>query len=561
VRSIVWGLLVISVLAVPVHLAKWGRGAPVPPELWPNVVMMALAPILLRALRRGKSWEVSLFLLCKMFLLFAAVNVLRADPASPNHVIYIGISLTAAVLVGERGAIGFSAAGLVALLVTTVLGASGLRGTQATSISFIQAAFTHAVVLAFSTFLIVLATRSRRRAIERARQYAAQLEERSQELQVMLDSFPDLLLRVSTDGTVLDCKAGTEPSLHLVPAELLGQRLQDVLPEDARERTREALQRLFLFRRVQAMDYLVPSPRGTQAFEVRLAPFRADQAIVMVRDITPRWEAQEETRRLNAELERRVAERTAALEATNRELEKHTVALERSNADLEHFAYVASHDLQEPLRMVSSYAQLLSRRYKGKLDASADEFIHFVVDGAQRMSGLIRALLEYSRVGRGAKLEPTDSEALLAAAVENLQVAIQEAGAEVTHDALPKVDGDAVLLTQVFQNLVANGLKFRRSDLPPRVHVSALRASAGVAGRDEWRFSVRDNGIGIAPESVGKLFFLFQRLHGRDEYPGTGIGLATCKKIVERQGGRIWVESKPGEGSTFFFALPASRAA
>ena len=231
--------------------------------------------------------------------------------------------------------------------------------------------------------------------------------------------------------------------------------------------------------------------------------------------------------------------------------------LTRSNAELEGFAYAASHDLQEPLRMVASFVGLLKERYQGQLDRDADEFIAFAMDGAKRMQRLIDDLLEYSRVAtRGQPPAPTDAAAALDEALWNLTLAIEEAGATVTHDPLPTVLADPIQLMQLFQNLVGNALKFRGSE-PPRVHVSA-RATFEVSETSKvWVFAVRDNGIGIAPENFERIFGVFQRLHSQTEYPGSGIGLAVCQKIVARHGGRIWVASQPGAGATFYFTLPA----
>jgi light-regulated signal transduction histidine kinase (bacteriophytochrome) len=235
------------------------------------------------------------------------------------------------------------------------------------------------------------------------------------------------------------------------------------------------------------------------------------------------------------------------------ELHRTVDELKRSNAELEQFAYVASHDLQEPLRAMSGMVQLLSRRYRGQLDARADEYIDHAVEAASRMQALIAALLAFSRVDRytGAPAAVA-MEAVLAAALANLQVACRETGAAVTHDPLPSVSGDAAQLTQVLQNLVGNALKFR-GEAPPQVHVSAVELP------DAWQFSVADNGIGIDPQYFDRIFLIFQRLHVRRDYPGMGIGLALCKKIVERHGGRIWVVSGPGGGATFYFTLPKPR--
>ncbi len=226
--------------------------------------------------------------------------------------------------------------------------------------------------------------------------------------------------------------------------------------------------------------------------------------------------------------------------------------LARSNAELEQFAYVASHDLQEPLRMVASYVGLLERRYRGKLDDDADDFIEFAVDGARRMQALLNGLLDLSRVGtRGRAPEPTDSEAVLRDALLNLEQAIAERDAEVKHDPLPTVLGDRIQLTQLFQNLISNAVKFNASRRP-RVAVTARRAGS------MWEFGVADNGIGIDPAHFERIFQVFQRLHTRETYAGTGIGLAVCRKIVERHGGTIWIESAKEQGATLCFTLQAA---
>ena len=272
----------------------------------------------------------------------------------------------------------------------------------------------------------------------------------------------------------------------------------------------------------------------------------------------------EELQSAQDDLEKRIGERTSALQEAIQSLQKEnserrrvenalkkkTEALARSNRELEEFAYVASHDLQEPLRMVTSYVQLLARRYKGKLDSNADDFIGFTLDGATRMHTLINGLLAYSRVGTQSKpFEPANCETILQQSLDNLKMTVEETGAVVTHDPLPTVMADSLQLGQLFQNLMGNAIKFHGEE-PPRVHVS-VRSDG-----NQWIFSVRDNGIGIAPEFTERIFLIFQRLHGKEKYPGTGIGLAVCKKIVECHGGRIWVESEVGKGATFYFTLP-----
>jgi light-regulated signal transduction histidine kinase (bacteriophytochrome) len=241
-------------------------------------------------------------------------------------------------------------------------------------------------------------------------------------------------------------------------------------------------------------------------------------------------------------MERKRAEEELGLQARE---------LARSNAELEQFAYVASHDLQEPLRMVASFTQLLEKRYKNKLDADADEFISYTVNGAIQMQNLINDLLSLSRVStQGKPLTATSCDIVLEAVRSNLRAAIEESGAAVDSDALPTVMADETQLVQLFQNLIGNAIKFR-GDKPVEVRIGAERRGF------EWLFWVRDNGIGIAPQYADRIFVVFQRLQGRTAYPGTGIGLSICKKIVERHGGRIWVESEEGKGSIFYFTFPA----
>jgi signal transduction histidine kinase len=226
--------------------------------------------------------------------------------------------------------------------------------------------------------------------------------------------------------------------------------------------------------------------------------------------------------------------------------------LARSNADLEQFAYVASHDLQEPLRMVTAYTQLLAERYRGKLDENADKFIGYASEGAQRMQVLIHDLLAFSRVGGKEARESVNCNAVMKDVLQALAAAIEESAAVVRHDELPAVWAARTQVAQVFQNLIGNAIKFRGKE-PPLVSVQAEQAG------QQWQFSVSDNGIGVAPEYAENVFVVFQRLHGRAEYPGNGIGLAICKKIVEHNGGKIWVEPRAGSGSTFKFTLPCFR--
>jgi signal transduction histidine kinase len=247
---------------------------------------------------------------------------------------------------------------------------------------------------------------------------------------------------------------------------------------------------------------------------------------------------------------RDITKRQQAEEALKKTADK----LARSNADLKQFAYAASHDLREPLRSIAGFVKLLERRYKGKLDEKADEFIAYIIDGVKRMDMLIDDLLEYSRVeAKGKDFGPVNCSVALQEAVNNLHSAIEESGAELTYDLLPTVIADASQLSRLFQNLISNAIKFRGNE-PLKIRISAQQKG------NKWIFSVKDNGIGINPQFFERIFVIFQRLHTTREHEGTGLGLAICKKIVERHGGQIWVESEQGKGSTFYFAIPVRRS-
>jgi PAS domain S-box-containing protein len=363
--------------------------------------------------------------------------------------------------------------------------------------------------------------------------HLAQMEGRYRGL---LEAAPDAMILVNQAGAIVLVNLQAEKQFGYRRHELVGQQVENIIPEGLAERLLEDTLRApahALAEPIRVGIELNGRHRDGSDFpiEIMLSPLDSAEGRLMtvaIRDITTRKQAE-------AHLLEKMKE------------------LNRSNEELGQFAYIASHDLQEPLRMVASYTQLLSKRYKGKLDADADEFIAFAVDGANRMQRLIKDLLSYSRVGTtGKQLLDTSAEEALQQALMNLGGAIEDSSALVTHDPLPAVLADEMQLVQLFQNLVGNAIKYQSPGIP-RVHISAARSHGA-----KWTFSVQDNGLGIDPQYFDKIFGMFQRLHKREEFAGTGIGLAICKKIVERHGGSIAVESQPGQGSTFRFALARS---
>jgi PAS domain S-box-containing protein len=351
----------------------------------------------------------------------------------------------------------------------------------------------------------------------------------------LLEAAPDAMVVVNQGGEIVLLNLQAEKKFGYRRNELLGQKVKNIIPEGFAERLiADGLRSAedALAQQIGTGIELSGRRKDRTEFpiELMLSPLAGAEEILVtaaIRDISVRKAAE-------ADLLHKVEE------------------LNRSNEELEQFAYIASHDLQEPLRMVASYTQLLSRRYKGKLDSDADEFIAFAVDGATRMQRLIQDLLAYSRVGtKGKELLNTSSEDALRHALSNLRGAVEESGALVTHDPLPEVLADEMQLIQLFQNLIGNAIKYQNGGTP-KIHVGALN------GGKQYKFSVRDNGLGIDPQYCERIFGMFQRLHKREEFAGTGIGLAICKKIVERHGGQISVESQPGIGSTFRFDLTGS---
>ncbi|SRR5579884_50819 len=370
---------------------------------------------------------------------------------------------------------------------------------------------------------------------KRAREAKEQAEER---LHRSEETFRGIV-EAAAEGIWITNQEGKTTFVNQTMADMLGYSLQETMERRiwsfVSEEDRESFRsKLLARRRTGAERYDVRFVRkdGSELWAIVSASPMFDNkgqfagSLKMVTDIT----------------ERKRSEKELAAKAEQ---------LARYNAELERFAYVSAHDLQEPLRTVASFTQLLAQRYQGQLDEDGKRFIQLAVAGCARMRQLIEDLLAYSRVARRpAEFALTDCQAICARAIEGLRAAIEESAAVVTYGPLPALLADPARLSQLFSNLIGNALKFR-AEQPPHVHISADRKGS------EWLFAVRDNGIGIDPAHAEKIFEIFQRLHGKQQYPGTGVGLALCKMIVQSHGGRIWVESQPGQGATFYFTLPA----
>jgi PAS domain S-box-containing protein len=350
-------------------------------------------------------------------------------------------------------------------------------------------------------------------------------------LAAIVQSSHDAIISKNKDGTILTWNPAAEALYGYSAQEAIGQDIGFIVPP---ERRASEIPDIMAHLRASEGTRRVETERLTKdgariEVEVRISPIRNSKGELLGASA--------------------IAHDIGERKRIEREFARWRDDLARSNGELERFAYVASHDLQEPLRMVASYVQLLAQRYRGRLDSDADEFIAYAVDGANRMKTMIVDLLKYSRAGQGDAFALIDSGAALRHALANLRLAIDESGATITHGQMPTVRGIESQIAELFQNLIGNALKFRGAE-PPRLHIGAQPISDG------WEFSVADNGIGIAPEYQEKVFEIFRRLHGREKYPGTGIGLTICRKIVAHHGGQITVQSEEGKGATFRFTLP-----
>jgi len=377
------------------------------------------------------------------------------------------------------------------------------------------------------------------------RKQAEVLQKAEQKLRAMLEANPEAMIRCRADGEIIMVNSPAEVLFDFPRDKLISGNIRSLVPGWS-PRFRPG------WNEEAGPSKALPVERGVELFalrgsgesipvEISFCPLQTEEGVVItiaIRDISERKKAEEQIRQLNASLEERVLERTEALM--------------RSNEELQQFAYIASHDLQEPLRTVSIYAQLLAKRYQEQLQGDADQFIGYIVENAHRMEKLIHDLLDFSRVdARGTDFfTRTSCENALNDAIQNVRSLVEESGAVITRESLPQVIGDPIQLTRLFQNLLVNSIKYRTAE-QPRIHITANGHGS------EWLLSVKDNGVGIEPQYAEKIFGIFRCLQPRDKNTGSGMGLAICRKIVTRHEGRIWVESALGKGATFYFTLPS----
>lgn len=458
----------------------------------------------------------------------APLAVLALDAAVPLGVtewaLYLVVFLAGSRSVDRRGIVALAALCTMALFVGLAVSPAGAVGREVAVLSRTVGA---------SVIWLILPLLLRRQKAEE------EVERTARRLSALMNDLPGMVYRCRNDPswTMELCSQGVREVTGYAAEDLVDNRnlaYGDLIHPEDRDAVWDTVQEAVQVRGPYQMTYRIRTADGEErwVWERGRGLFGPDGRIValegFVADITDRI-------------------------AAERMLRESNQRLERTNAELQEFAYVASHDLQEPLRTVTSFSQLLAKRYRGQLDEDADDFVNLIAEAAQRMQQLIEALLAYSRVGtRGGPLVPADLEEVLGSVRERLAEKIAATGATLTQEPLPVVHADPPQLAEVFEQLLENALEFR-SQAPPRIRITASRRGA------EWIFSVRDNGIGIAAQYHDRIFRVFQRLHPRGRYGGCGIGLAVCKKIIERHGGRIWLDSEPGKGSTFHFSLPALR--